>query len=444
MATAVSGTGESFHPDWQARPYWWDAVPPKPADDPLPAQVDVAIVGSGYCGLNAARELARNGLSVAVLDARDPGFGASTRNHGMLSGGLKIPAGLDARLGTEWAEAVRRTAFDSFGFIKDLIRDEKLDVDYAETGRFIGAHSPAWYEKLKARRDELQQRYGYDVRMVPRAEQHAEVGSDFFHGGIVIRESGGMHPAKLHRAVWDLAEAAGARVYGNAEVMRIEGAPGRFTLSTTRGQVAAQKVLVATNAYTGAFNGTMSPYLAHRLIPVTAYMVATEELPPDLARKIMPTNRMGADTKRSLFAYRLSPDGRRVVFAGRAKFRDIDERAATPILHRFICTVWPELRDVRITHTWKGFVGFTFDKMPHLGEHNGIHYVAGCQGNGVALMSYLGHQAALKMLSGSARQCGHDGVPFPTRPLYRGHPWFLPAVGAYYKSRDAIDRLFVS
>jgi glycine/D-amino acid oxidase-like deaminating enzyme len=433
----------TFHPDWQPRPYWWDAVPPKLADDPLPARVDVAVVGSGYCGLHAAREFARQGLSVAVIEARDPGYGASTRNHGMVSGGLKIPPGLDARLGPERADAIRRTAYESFGFLKELLRTENLDVDYAETGRFIGAHSPAWYERLKARRDELQSRYGYHVRMVPRSEQRSEVGSDFFHGGIVIRESGGMHPAKLHQAVWSLAEEAGARVYGGAEVLRIDGRPGRFVVRTVRGEVAADKVLVATNAYTGAFNGTMSPYLRRRLVPVTAYMVTTEELPPDLAKTLMPTNRMGADTKRSLYAYRLSPDGRRIIFAGRAKFRDIDERAATPILHRFMCQVWPELRDVRITHCWKGIVGFTFDKLPHLGEYEGIHYVAGCQGNGVALMSYLGHQAALKMTATAELPCGHDGVPFPTRPAYRGRPWFLPAVGAYYKSRDALDRMLI-
>ena len=87
-------------------------------------------------------------------------------------------------------------------------------------------------------------------------------------------------------------------------------------------------------------------------------------------------------------------------------------------------------------------VAFTFDHLPHLGVHNGVYYAAGCQGNGVSIMSYLGHQAALKMLSGSERQCGHDGVPFPTRPTYTGGPWFLPALGAYYKSRDALDRFF--
>ena len=432
----------TLHPEWKPLPYWWDAVPPAPADEPLPAHVDVAIVGSGYCGLHAARTLASSGASVLVLEAKNPGFGASSRNHGMLSGGLKIPANLERRLGKPWADAIQRTAFESFVFLKDLIRDEALDVDYVATGRFIGAHSPKAFEALKTRRDNLENAYGYHVRMVPRDAQRAEVGSDFYHGGLVIDEVSGMHPAKLHRAVQALAEKAGAAVRGNAEVQTIDGSDGRFTLRTARGEVRADKVFVATNAYTGAFNGTMSPYLRRRLIPVTAYMMATEELPEALAAKMLPTNRMCGDTKRSLFAFRLSPDRRRLVFAARAKFRDISEEEATPILHRFACSVWPDLAGYRISHCWKGLVAFTFDHLPHLGVHNGVYFAAGCQGNGVSIMSYLGHQAALKMLSGSDRQCGHDGVPFPTRPTYSGDPWFLPAIGAYYKSRDALDRFF--
>ena len=432
----------TLHPEWKPLPYWWEAVPPALADEPLPARVDVAIVGSGYCGLHAARTIAANRASVVVLEAKSPGFGASTRNHGMLSGGLKIPANLEPRLGKPWADAIQRTAFESFIFLKDLIRDEALDVDYDPSGRFIGAHSPKAFESLKTRRDNLQQAYGYHARMVAREAQRAEVGSDFYYGGLVIDEVSGVHPAKLHRAVQALAEKAGAVVRGNAEVTSIDGRNGGFTLGTARGVVKADKVFIATNAYTGAFNGTLSPYVRRRLVPVTAYMMATEELPEALTAKMLPTNRMCGDTKRSLFAFRLSPDRRRLIFAARAKFRDISEKDATPILHRFACSVWPELAGYRISHCWKGLVAFTFDRLPHLGVHNGVYYAAGCQGNGVSIMSYLGHQAALKMLSGSARQCGHDGVPFPTRPTYTGYPWFLPAIGAYYKSRDALDRFF--
>lgn len=430
----------SLHPDWKPLPYWWEAAPLMPAEVDLPAKVDVAIVGSGYCGMHAARVLAEAGLRVAVLEAGDPGFGASTRNHGMISGGLKVPADLDRRLGQEWANAVRTTALESYDYLTGLIVDKGLAVDYQPTGRFIGAHAPKAYKALETRANYLRSAYGYDVHMVPREQQRAEIGSDFYYGGYVIEQVAGMHPAKLHRAVRALAEAAGATVHGKVEVTSIDGRAGRFTLKTARGEVKADRVLLATNAYTSAFNGSVFPYVRRRLVPVTAYMAATEELPPELARSLLPTNRMCGDTKRSLYAFRLSPDGRRIIFAGRAKFRDISEAEATPILHKFMCDVWPQLADYRVTHCWKGLVAFTFDAVPHLGEHDDVLYVAGCQGNGVAIMSYLGYQAAQKILHGTQRQCGHDGIPFPTRPTYTGYPWFLPGVGAYYKARDAVDR----
>ncbi len=430
----------SAHPDWQARPYWWDEVPPVPAHDALPQRTDVAVVGSGYTALSAARILARHGLSVTVLDAREPGYGASTRNHGMVGGGLKLPAKLDRTLGQERADWIRRGARESFVEFKQIIADEALDVDYCDTGRFTGAHTPAAYGRQAKRGEELARNFGYHTRMLPREEQHAEIGSDFYYGALLVAESGGLQPAKLHRAYWRLAEQAGARVVGNAAVGAIEGRHGAFTLRTAKGDLRADKVFVATNAYTGAISPRFHPYVRRRVVPVTAYMATTEELPEDVAHHILPTNRMCGDTKRSLFAFRLSPDRRRVIFAGRARWRDIGEAAATPILHRFMSEVWPVLQGYRITHCWKGLVCFTFDKLPHMGEVDGLYYAAGCQGSGVVMMSYLGRQVAEKIISGSAVQCGFDALPFPGRPGYDGRPWFLPAVGGYYKVRDAIER----
>ena len=128
------------------------------------------------------------------------------------------------------------------------------------------------------------------------------------------------------------------------------------------------------------------------------------------------------------------------MFNGRAKWRDIDERAATPILHGFMSEVWPVLRGYRVSHTWKGLVCFTFDRLPHMGGVDGVYYAAGCQGSGVVTMSYLGRQVAHKIISGVREQCGFDNLPFPGRPGYGGKPWFLPAVGGYYKTRDALER----
>jgi len=434
-------TGHPFHPDWQPRPYWWDAAPPRPAADALPDQADVVVVGAGYCGLSAARTLAQAGRSVAVLDAGDPGSGASTRNHGMLSGGLKLSPKTDRLVGPERAEALRRTAFESFGFIKDLIRDEALDVDYAHTGRFFGAHSRTWYERLKARRDDLERAYGYHAHMVPRAEQRSEIATDYYHGGLVVEESASVHPAKLYDAMLNLCRASGAQVFGDAVVDTVSGEPGAMTVRTSRGTIRTQHVISAANAYVGRFSKALSPYLRRRVIPVVAYLIATEEMPRELAHSLLPRDRMGADTQRSIFAYRLTPDGRRVIFNARPWHRsEIDEQSVTATVHRQMCLLWPQLRDVRVTHTWKGLVGFTFDRLPHMGQKDGVLFATGCQGNGVALMSYLGRQMAQKLMFGNDPQCGHDGLPFPTQPGYTGTPWFLPAVGASYKLRDAAER----
>jgi gamma-glutamylputrescine oxidase len=423
-------------PDFRPTPLWLDEAPLDPADGPLPERVDVAVVGSGYCGLCAARVLAGSGASVLVLDAGDPGAGASTRNHGHIGGGGKLPPKLDALVGPERAALIRDDAVQSVEFVRNLIAAEKLDVDYAQRGRFIAAHSPAALRQLVARGEGMRTGLKLTLGVVPREQQRDEIGSDFYYGGITVAQAGALQPAKLHRQMRRLAEAQGAIVRGNARVETIRREAGGFRLRTVRGTVGAEQVVIATNAYTDA----AVPFVQRRIVPVTAYMIATEPMDEALARDVLPRNRTGGDTKRALYAFRRSPDGRRVVFAGRAKFRDIDERRAAAILHRFMVGVWPQMRDVHVTHCWKGSVGFTFDFLPHMGTTDGLHYAAGCQGAGLAMMSYLGHQIGLKLLGRQDHPCGLDSQQFPTLPGYRGRPWFLPAVGAYYNLRDRLDR----
>ena len=421
--------------DFRPTPLWLDEAPLQPANGELPARVDVVVVGSGYCGLCAARVLADAGATVLVLDSGDPGAGASTRNHGHIGGGGKLPPKLDALVGAERAALIRRDMVDSTDFVRGLIADEGMDVDYAQRGRFLAAHSPGAFRKLHARAEAMRG-LNLTVDVVPRERQREEIGSDFYYGGITIAEAGALQPAKLHREMRRLAERAGAAVRGQARVETITRVPGGFQVRTARGAVAAEHVVIATNAYSGA----ATPFVRDRIVPVTAYMIATEPMTEALADDVLPRNRTGGDTKRALYAFRRSPDGRRVVFAGRAKFRDIDERRAAAILHRFMTGVWPQMRDVRVSHCWKGFVGFTFDFLPHMGEADGLHYAAGCQGAGVATMSYLGHQIGLKILRRQNRPCGLDSASFPTLPGYRGRPWFLPMVGGYYNLRDRLDR----
>lgn len=423
--------------DFKPKPFWWESAPPFPAPAAVPAEADAVVIGAGYSGLMAARTMALGGMSVVLLDVGDPGIGAATRNHGHYGGIGKLPAGLVQQVGATVAERIKEDAVRARHFLTDLIRDEALDVDRVERGRFMGAHSPGAYEayarNLKSYREEL----GLTVHMIPQGEQRREIGSDFYFGGLVTEEAGALHPAKLHREMRRLAEAAGVTICGRAGVTGMERTPGGgFVVHTARGEVRCRQVALMTNAYTGRLNA----HVRRRIVPLNAYMIATEELPLSLAEEILPTNRTGGDTKRALYAYRRSPDGRRIIFAGRAKFGAIPETEAAPILHRFMTGVWPQLADARISHCWAGLVAFTRDHLPHVGEVDGVHYLAGCNGSGLVMMTYLGHQLGLKILGRQDRPLGVDGLHFPAIPAYDGKPWFLPVVGRYYTFRDYIDR----
>jgi glycine/D-amino acid oxidase-like deaminating enzyme len=151
---------------------------------------------------------------------------------------------------------------------------------------------------------------------------------------------------------------------------------------------------------------------------------------------------MISDTKRVLNYFRPSPDGTRLLWGGRASFGPATPEQAAPVLHATMAEVFPELKSTRITHAWTGNVAFTFDFLPHIGVQDGIHYAAGCQGSGVAMATWLGHRAALKLAGADNEGFALDGLPFPTRPLYRGDPsWILPLVGGWYRLRDRIDRV---
>lgn len=430
---------ELFAPGFKAAPYWWEEAPPaNPVVPELPDQVDVAVVGGGYCGLSAALELGRQGLGVAVLEAGQIGEAASSLNGGLVLGALKFSgADLAQRFGEARAGALLEEGARCWPFLEELLTREGIACHYRRTGRFVGAHCPRAFETLSARADELRRLTGMDVTPLPRARQREEIGTDLYYGGLVVEASAGLHPALYHHGVAAAARRAGARVLEGVRVQRIVRAGAdRFALRTSAGDLGARQVLVATNGYTT----DATPWLRRRLIPIASFIIATEPLPPETTRRLIPKGRMIADTKRILYYYRLSPDGTRVIFGGRASFRGIDARTAAPELHRFMTSVWPELARTRITHAWCGNVAFTFDHVPHIAVHDGIHYAAGCQGSGVALGTYLGYQAALKLAGKAARPCAFDGLPFPTKPLYTGNPWFLPVVGSAYRLLDTLDQ----
>jgi glycine/D-amino acid oxidase-like deaminating enzyme len=200
--------------------------------------------------------------------------------------------------------------------------------------------------------------------------------------------------------------------------------------------VRADEVVIATNGYTR----DLTPELKRRVVPLASHIIATEELPPNLAASLIPKRRTLADTRRVLCYYRMSPDGKRMIFGGRARFTPVTPQQSAPILYRFMTDRFPQLLGTKITHAWTGNVAFTLDALPHMGQQNGMHYLLGCNGSGVAMMTYLGWQTARKIAGVANRQSAFDTEEFPTHPLYSGNPWFLPAIGGWYRLRDSVDR----
>jgi glycine/D-amino acid oxidase-like deaminating enzyme len=422
----------------KVQPYWWEHAPPTAVETPtLPARVDVAVIGSGYTGLSAALTLARAGRSVIVFDADTPGIGASSRNGGMLGHALKPSLNkLTRRYGETLAKALLTEAREAYDFLGRFIADESIECDYAETGAFTGIVKPAQYEALARETEQLSRTVGYEAHMVPKSEVRDEIGTDLYCGGRVTHHRAGLHPARYHAGLIARVRQAGVTVAGDSPVTKIQRNAGDFTVTTPRASLHARNVVVATNGYTGA----VTQALRRRVIPVTSYMIATAPISPNLMAMLMPKGRMLSDSNRLLCYFRPSPDNTRVLFGGRPAYTDIGPQRAAERLARYMTRIFPELRDVEVTHSWSGYIAYTFDRLPHVGERDGMHYAMGYCGSGVVMSTWLGRKAALRLLEQAEGNSAFAEIPHPTLPVYHGKPWFLPLVQAWYQGADTLGR----
>ncbi|MBL4739397.1 MAG: FAD-dependent oxidoreductase [SAR86 cluster bacterium] len=415
-------------------PYWWEAAEPKPAIHDLPSGTqDVVIVGAGYTGLSAALTLAKSGLSVVVLDTQLPGFGASSRNGGMISNLLKPGlSGLMAKYGIERGEAIYRESLNSVDFVKKLVGDEEIECDLNLKGRLYPAVLEKHLDAMKKETALKQKHLGIEDEIIGKGQCQEDIASDLYVGGFRQFDTGGLHPAKFVEGLASAVEKNGGLILAPCTAKAIKKKSGTYLIDTSLGTINCDKVVIATNGYSGG----VYPSLEKKVIPIGSTMIATEKLSKEMVSSLFPTGRMIADSRKMLSYFRPSPDGTRVLLGGRPTVLPSTPDVQARALQKRLADIFPQLRDVAVSHVWTGNVAYSFDALPAIGHDEGIYFALGYCGSGVAMSGYLGHKVALKILKSSEGDTAFDGLPFESKAYYQGQPWFLPIAMAGYKLRD--------
>ena len=420
----------------KSKPYWLDLTefPEASEQQVLPQEIDILIVGAGLTGLSAARTAAKAGRAVLVVDQHSPGFGASSRNCGMLGGGHRLSiAEMTARYGKDVAfNLLKEAHLDSADFVRKVMIEEAIDCDYEQVGRFRGLWHTHEYETAARDLEQLQKLLPIEASLLSRTQQHQAVASDLYRGGVVYHQHAAINPAKWVFGLQGAAADHGALIQGKTAVLGLQKSTRGYLVKTTRGVVKANKILLATNGYTPPQMGA----LRRRVFPVPSFIISTDELGRDLIRQLFPSNMMVVETRARHCYYRPSPDKTRIVFGARAAMFDAPEALVVSQLRKLLGQIFPQLRQVKISHSWRGFTGFAFEFMPHVGQIDGVWHAAGYSGNGNTLAPWLGHKAALQMIGDPAGETAFSHSELKTRWWYHNRAWFLPFVDVAYRGRD--------
>ena len=407
-----------------------------PPVDSVPDEVDVAIVGAGYTGLNAARVLAQHGTKVAVLDRNAVGWGASSRNGGLATAGIKRDIKkIFKEYGKDLGREFWKASIDAIDLVEEIVKAEAIDCHWERSGNVALAAKPSHFEGMKSKAKWLKEQLDYDVTPLDSSEVRSEIGTDGYYGGLLDEKGGSLHPAKYVHGLARSVAQGGTQICENTDVLGISRSGSRFEVRTNKGVLKAKEVIIATNGYTDR----LVPKLKPKVFPVGSYIIVTEPLDEDLQKRISPHGRMFYDSKWFLNYFRLTPDGR-MLWGGRNDLSvDLDLAESTNILRGQMTRIFPELASTPITHTWTGQLGLTFDLMPHIGrEEDGIHYAFGYGGHGVSISTYVGTEIGL-LLAGKKDKSPFMEIKHQTLFFYRNKLWFLPLAAQYFRILDAIS-----
>jgi glycine/D-amino acid oxidase-like deaminating enzyme len=416
---------------------WTGGAEPLPDTRPLEGdrRADVVVVGAGYTGLSAALHLAERGVDVVVLDAAEPGWGASGRNGGQVIPGLKHdPDELERQLGPETGRRVWQIAGGAADFVFELIARHKIACQAQQCGWIAAAPHAAAVERVRSRTEQWQQR-GAPVELLDGKRIAELTGTIGYAGGMLDRRAGALQPLAFVRGLARAARQAGAAIHGRSAARRLDSIAGAWRVVTPTGTVTAATVILATNAYTG----DLWPRLEQTVLPVQSYQVATRPLPEDLRRQVLPGGQVVSDLRRILFYFRLDPEGR-LLMGGRGPLNDRGDPALFGRLEAVARRFFPQIGAPQWEHRWSGRVALTADHLPHLHEPRpGVLIGLGYNGRGVAMATVMGRLLAERALGASPAEIGWPVTPI--EPI-RLHAWRLPAMALvvhWKRFRDWLD-----
>lgn len=415
-----------------------DTAPPGPPTPPLRGErrAEVAIVGGGITGLSAALHLAEAGVDAVVLDAREPGWGASGRNGGQVNPGLKEPPDtVERAFGADLGGRMVAMSHAAPGLVFELARRHGIDCGARQAGTIRAATNERSAAALRDLAADYVRRGMGEVSLLEGLALREAVGTDRYRVGLLDRRGGNLHPLAYSRGLARAALAAGASVHGDSPAKALRSAAGEWELTVPGGRVTARRVLLATNGYTDG----LWPGLRRSVVPVASAIASTEPMPEGLARTVLPSRASVFETGRITVYYRVDGEGRLLMGGRGPQRRETRDPDMLPHLIGRAERLWPGLRGMRWTHGWGGRVAMTRDHYPHLHEPApGLFACLGYNGRGVAMATMMGRQLARHLAGG-----GPADMPVtPVAPIRLHALWPLAVSAEVWRGRvlDGLGR----
>ena len=397
-------------------------------------RADVCVIGAGFLGLSAALDLARQGVNVVVLEAHEPGWGASGRNGGQVIPGLKYdPHEMLDMFGHDAGHRLLTFAATTADSVFDLIESNRLNVPHVRAGWIQGAHTPAGVELVRARAQQWQEHGVAGAQFLDRSATAQALGTDKYLAGWVHPGGGAIQPLSYARELARLCEESGVRIYSHAEAKQLHRTTHGWSVVCANGcAVTAQQVIMGTNGYTQG----LVPNVRESIVAPNSFQVATEPLDAATAAQILPQGHVTSDTRQLLFYFRLDHQ-RRLLMGGRGPFREPQSHDDWAHLVRVMHKMYPQVAKVPIEFRWCGRVSLTRDFLPHLHEPApGLMVNVGCMGRGVGLQTAMGRAISNYLIHNEPMALPLPLSPIRRIPLHGMRVVYLSAIIAWYRMQN--------